>query len=229
MRYHRFYVNQPLGEEVNIEDAGIYNQIFRVFRLGTGSNVILFNCTDGMDHHYEIMNFSKKSFSLKRSASYSVPSPVKDKILAMSYIKPDNLLFCVASGVSLGVTRIVFFRSKHSMVYSVNKERVFKTITEALEQSGRADMPEVLYFDSLDDLCKHYNTKNIVFGALRVGVSREENAQLSSVDGCIVGPEGGFDEDEERLMAKYFRPVSLSGFVLRAEVACISILSKYTI
>ena len=43
MRLHRFYVLQPLGEEVVIDDVSILKQWNKVFRYKKGDFVILFN------------------------------------------------------------------------------------------------------------------------------------------------------------------------------------------
>jgi hypothetical protein len=43
MRLHRFYVLQPLGEEVVIDDVSLVNQWTKVFRYQLSNFVILFN------------------------------------------------------------------------------------------------------------------------------------------------------------------------------------------
>jgi 16S rRNA U1498 N3-methylase RsmE len=63
MRLHRFYVTQPLGEEIVVDDVSTIKQWSRVFRYKQGDFVTLF---DGhyKDCTYEIASMDQKEARL---------------------------------------------------------------------------------------------------------------------------------------------------------------------
>ena len=94
MRLHRFYVSQPLGEEVVIDDVSLVKQWIHVFRYAPGDFVILFN-GDGYDHHYSLVTTTKTSCSLIRTKQFPSYIPKQQLTLCLSLIKKMllNLLY----------------------------------------------------------------------------------------------------------------------------------------
>ena len=106
MRLHRFYVEQPLGEEVVIDDVSTIKQWAKVFRYSQGDFVILFN-GDGKDYHYVLEVLTQKECTLARVKSASAYIPSKKTYLYLSIIKKDNFEMVVEKASELGVTDIV--------------------------------------------------------------------------------------------------------------------------
>lgn len=225
MRLHRFYVSQPLGEDVVINDVSIIKQWLKVFRYTTGVSVILFN-GDGNDCTYSIESITPTRSCLKRLESHPSFIPLKNIALYLSLIKKDNFELVVQKATELGVTKIVPIISSRSEKKSLNQERLLKIAVEASEQCGRGNLPIIAPILSLNDVFKMEKLTNVSFVLQMGGVSWNEtlisNKGKGDTISIFIGPEGGWSTDEEKLFAdKKVRSVSLGNTVLRAETAAI--------
>ena len=141
----------------------------------------------------------------------------------------------VQKATELGVKEILPFESARTVVKARGergkhkKERWDKIAIEASKQCGRVELPkikETVYFDTILDSIPKYNltvmpcfSKKAVFlkGALK------NKAKKLFV---IIGPEGGFTDDEiRRAEEKGAVSVSLGSLVLRSETAAIATIS----
>lgn len=232
MRLHRFFVEEKIeeGKEFILKNEEQIHQIAKVFRLGVGDEVVLFDGS-GFDFVSKIIDLEKKEiiFSLNEKKEAVIP---KNKIhLFLSAIRKERFEWAAEKATELGVssiTPIITSRSEHT---HLNFERLKKIVIEASEQCGRGDIPEVNESIELEKI----NFRGEVLVADFDGVPFP-NLQLSTSNfQLFVGPEGGWS-DEERKFFKENLPagrqenakfVSLGELTLRAETAAISFLSKF--
>ena len=142
MRLHRFYVSQPLGEEVVIEDSLTIKQWLKVFRYDVGDFVILFN-GDGYDYSYSLQTITKQSCTLARKKHDVSYLPTKKITLCLSLIKKDNFELVVQKATELGVSTIIPIITSRSEKKNLSFERLEKIVREASEQCGRGDIPMI--------------------------------------------------------------------------------------
>ncbi|MCF7844179.1 16S rRNA (uracil(1498)-N(3))-methyltransferase [Candidatus Gracilibacteria bacterium] len=232
MRLHRFYVSQPLGEEVVIEDVSKIKQWIKVFRYSVGDFVILFN-GDSNDYTYSIDSVSDKKCSLvlhKKLPSY-IPS--RKINLYLSVIKKDNFELVVQKATELGVTAIIPIISERSEKKNLNDDRLHKIAMEAGEQCGRGDIPTISPILSLSKALEVIPTADRsiflqINGTPFNDKVLQEKIRSSSNLNLFIGPEGGWSDDEEILFSKYnISSVSLGNTVLRAETAAIATCSLF--
>ena len=92
-----------------------------------------------------------------------------------------------------------------------------KILINSCQQCGRSNLPEIEILNSSNE----FFTKYPDFYALDFN-----GEKITSTD-CkfpfLIGPEGGFSEEERKNFKKIFK---LDGFILRSETAAISIASK---
>jgi 16S rRNA (uracil1498-N3)-methyltransferase len=232
MRLHRFYVSQPLGEEVVIEDGLTIKQWIKVFRYDVGDFVILFN-GDGYNYTYTLTKTTNASCTLLLSEKKEVSLPIHRSFLFLSVIKKDLFELVVEKATESGITDIVPLISEHTEKKNLNVERLKNIIKEATEQCGRTDLPvfhtPVTFSDSFSFLASHNVSLSetyvtTLFGEplqsiLAKNVSVEKNKSASAT-AFFVGPEGGWSENEEIIIKeKEVVAVSLGTTVLRAETA----------
>ena len=150
MRLHRFYVKQPLGEEIVVDDVSTIKQWTRVFRYKAGDLVILF---DGhfKDCTYEITSVSAKEVALHLISLKEIPPQDKTLTIYVSVIKKDNFELVVQKCTELGVSRIVPILAEHSEKKNINIERLEIIAKEAAEQCGRGDVPIIEEVVTLSD------------------------------------------------------------------------------
>lgn len=239
MRLHRFYVSQPLGEDVVINDVSLIKQWAKVFRYTIDDFVILFN-GDGNDITFSIKSLDKKECVLMHIKQTSSYIPNKKITLFVSCIKKDNFELIVQKVTELGVTSIVPLISERSEKKNLNTERLHKIAIEASEQSGRGDVPSISSILPLASALKMISqSKKENSFVLQVGGISFNDTELQKKIrnvknvNLFIGPEGGWSPLEEAIFTeKCVIAVSLGQTVLRAEtaaiVACAFMSNLYT-
>jgi 16S rRNA (uracil1498-N3)-methyltransferase len=227
MRLHRFYAQQPLGEEVVIDDVSLIAQWTKVLRYDSGDSVILFN-GDGFDYTYTITDISRKACNLrviKTSASYI---PQHKSYLFLASIKKDLFELTTEKAVELGVTDIIPISTDRTGKKNLDYRRLELTIKEAIEQSGRGDIPRLHSELSLEQalLFAKENVDASIYVATLGGEPFTSTMKPTKDFALFIGPEGGWSDPEENLFttASLIR-ISLGKTTLRAETAAISAIS----
>mgnify|MGYP003532462070 FL=1 len=224
MRLHRFYVLQPLGEEVVIDDVSLVSQWMKVFRYQIGDFVILFN-GDGNDYSYSLHEISKKSVTLIRTKSTPSYIPKRKITLYLSVIKKDNFELVVQKATELGITSIVPILSLRSEKKNLSLERLQKIATEASEQCGRGDIPLINNVTTLDTALSSLppTTYSIMFNMNEKSLLPLPKSTDDTELALFTGPEGGWGDGDITLMeSANLHKYSLGQTTLRAETAAIS-------
>lgn len=151
-------------------------------------------------------------------------------------IKQDKIELIIQKANELGASDITIFKSKFSQNnYLENKfDRFNKIAVESSKQCVRANpifINKIISFNEMQEKLKSYDL--VVFAYEKSKNSLKEylkNKNFNSV-AVIVGPEGGFSEDEVLLLNKKYLNISLGSQILRAETACLYLVSilKYEI
>lgn len=227
----RFFCPMPLTAGATIElPAEVAHHADRVLRLKAGETVTLFN-GEGGEFPAELVSLGKKAHAtLGERQSTERESPLEVS-LAQSLVSSDKMDWVLQKAVELGVSRIQPVASTRSVV-KLSTERAEKrmehwrqVVISACEQCGRNTLPQL---EPLQSLPRHLATPG---NALRLFLSPwaseriHDLARPARVE-LLVGPEGGFtDEEEQAARAAGFRPVSLGPRVLRTETAGLAALS----
>ncbi|MBQ0066393.1 MAG: 16S rRNA (uracil(1498)-N(3))-methyltransferase [Firmicutes bacterium] len=153
--------------------------------------------------------------------------------LCASLIKQEKFEWMIQKCVELGVTRIVPFESKFSVVHIDAKkeakklERWNSIALAACKQSNRTTLVEITPVQTLSNLKNYRSELNVV------AYEKEETKHLAhtlqqpfqSITVCI-GCEGGLDRKEvDQLEEMGFVSCSLGNNILRAETAACYLLS----
>lgn len=155
--------------------------------------------------------------------------------LLFALTKGDRTDLVVQKATELGVKRIALIQSERTVVRYEEKDiakkcaRYQKIMKEASEQSHRLIVPEMMGIFNLKKLPKE------VFSDLNyVGYEKDAsdvNGMFANFDKkksitILIGPEGGFSEEEiNNLVKQGFIRTSLGKRILRAETAAIYALS----
>lgn len=225
MRLHRFYVPQPLGEEVVIEDVSTIKQWLKVFRYISGDFVILFN-GDGVDYTYTLMSVTQKSCTLSYAKHSPLSIPPRKTTLYLSLIKKDLFELVVQKATECGITEIVPLVSDHTERKNIDLKRLKSISIEASELSGRFNIPIIHDTITLREVVATFKKENLPSSRILVaslyGTAFEHTHLQESASSCsfLIGPEGGWSKEEEELFKKEnYTLVSLGRTVLRAETA----------
>lgn len=225
MRLHRFYTKHIIdkGTINSFAQLGLVHQLSRVFRLHSGDKCIFFDGS-GNDYVSEIVSMHGEKLEFKVLET----KPVKrhsdrELTLAVSLVKKDNFEWVVQKGTELGVSEFIPVISERSEKKSFNMERAQKIMIEAVEQSGRSELPTIGEPVELPDFVQSKNKELVVFHISGEDFSPKDFTNLKQITACV-GPEGGWSDKEIEMFKKSgARIVKLNTPVLRAETAAVSI------
>ena len=253
----RLHVNQALeaGAEI-VPEAGQTHYLMNVMRLKAGEELLLFNGRDG-EWRAVLAEAGKRGCRLKALAQTRPQSSPPDLELAIALVKRARLETIVEKAAELGCRRVRLVLTRRTNADRAKTERLQAIATEASEQTGRLDAPEVVEPVKLERLLDAWpDGRRLMFcdeagddpdkpwggaeGRARPvlsalpslrGVEREDEQYPSPSAGwtILIGPEGGFDPAErERLRSLAFvTPVTLGPRILRADTAAISALTLW--
>lgn len=151
----------------------------------------------------------------------------KKVALGIGFIRPNRLEFVLEKCTELGVNNFYLYRSEHSNYFSANMGRYMKILRQAIKQSVRFYLPELMVFKEFDDFLNSTEKTALKVAAID---SRQTKIDLLEKGNDLlycVGPEGGFSENEIKQMRdKNFNFVSLGEYRLRAETAAMAGIAK---
>lgn len=207
-----------------------------VLRHNIGDNIIINNMNCNIVYmSKEIAIVNKLGDILEKG------KPSIDITLYPAFLKSDKMDYLVQKSVELGVTDIVPFFSKNTIVKLdekdrlKRKEKLEKIAIEATKQCGRTDGVNVHEFVNFNDMLKIINKHDFCIFAYEnetlsvksvINNLKKENTIYKDI-AVIVGPEGGFDikEVEQLNSIKNVHTVSLGERILRAETASMNLIT----
>lgn len=239
MRLHRFYIENNISDkgEIKVVSQAFLNQVKRVFRLGSGDKLVLFNGS-GFDYVCEITDYDKDSVYLRLIEKKENQGKPKTKvILFSSIVKRDKFEWIAEKTTELGVSQIIPVISRRSEKKDLNEDRLKKIIIEASEQSGRDEIPELHEVISLEQALEllgemknnsSNNRKEIITIAFHPeGDDDFEKLSSDKTYAIFIGPEGGWADEEISLFHRNNISVkTLGSQILKAETAAIAAVSK---
>src|SRR3984957_19924187 len=231
-RTPRLYVSQDLAEGAEVKlDPQQTNYLVNVLRLGAGAPTLLFNARDG-EFSASLAASSRKAASLIVGAQSRPQETPPDVDYLFAPLKHTRLDYMAQKAVERGASRLRPVITRHTQVSRVNLERLQANAIEACEQCGVIWIPEIAPVEPLAEALKRWPPERLL-------VFCDEDAEvISSLDalatahadsgvGLLIGPEGGFDDNERAaiLSAPRVMRLSLGPRILRADTAAVAALT----
>ncbi len=134
--------------------------------------------------------------------------------------RTDDLL---NMATQMGVAEFLPVITARTNANHINWERMQKIVVEAAEQSNRNTVPKILKPIKFSEL----DLSNVVFADERAAYGKELDSVNVNINAILVGPEGGFSEEEfNALDAAGAHGISLGKTILRAELAASIAIAK---
>jgi 16S rRNA (uracil1498-N3)-methyltransferase len=229
-RSPRLYVDAPLGEGVNVTlERGQAHYLATVLRLKSGSHILVFNGRDG--EWSATLAVAKRAAILTLGPKTREQTPPTDLHYLFAPLKAARLDYMVQKAVEMGVSLLQPALTRHSQVTRLNTERMRANAIEAAEQCGILSVPAVMPPLSLSRLLAERDpARRLVFCDEDAEVTNPV-AALSGLPrsplAVLIGPEGGFAEDERATLLKLPNVIriSLGPRILRADTAAVAALT----
>jgi 16S rRNA (uracil1498-N3)-methyltransferase len=230
----RLYVDQPLAEQAPIPLAPEQLHYLRdVLRLSAGDNVLVFNGREG--EWRATLALAKKTGTLTAAEQVRPQTRAGDLHYCFAPLKHARLDYMVQKAVEMGASHLLPVLTQRTQVTRVNSERMRANAIEAAEQCGILTVPVIADPISLGAL-------PAALGAERLLIFCDEAAEIADPVAALaahvpkgrcqplavlIGPEGGFTEEERATLLRLPRVVrlALGPRILRADTAAVAALS----
>jgi 16S rRNA (uracil1498-N3)-methyltransferase len=228
----RLFVDAPLaaGETVALERSQS-NYLGNVLRLSAGDTILVFNGCEG--------EWQASIAGRKRPDSLTIvaQSRPQDRLPDLAYVfaplKHARLDYMVQKAVEMGASSLQPVLTRFTQVGRVNGERMRANVIEAAEQCGILSLATVEEPVPLDRYLSQREAQRLLvfcdeaadtanpLQALQGGL-----AASSGID-VLIGPEGGFAEEERAVLLRQPQTLrlSLGPRVLRADTAAVAALA----
>jgi 16S rRNA (uracil1498-N3)-methyltransferase len=236
-RTPRLYVETPLGEGASIAlGPSQANYLGNVLRLKTGDSVLVFNGRDG-EWRSALAGAGKRRLALTVVSRTRPQAGAFDLHYLFAPLKHARLDYMAQKAVEMGASRLQPVITRHAQVARLNLERMRANAIEAAEQCGILTLPEIgapLTFERL--LAERDPARLLVFCDEDADV-RDPIAALAAARGAggpepiplavLVGPEGGFAQEERAALLELPNAVrlALGPRILRADTAAVAALA----
>jgi 16S rRNA (uracil1498-N3)-methyltransferase len=201
-----------------------------VLRKAVGDEVVVFNGRDGA-WLCRLASDSKKSVALDLVEQIAPQTPPSDLWYGFAPLKSERLDYVVQKAVEMGAGTIQPVLTRFTQVSRLKHERLVANAIEATEQCEVLSVPQVETEVTLERLLDAWPADRALVLADEGEASSSPVEALGALRGrrigLLIGPEGGFsDEERARLRAlPYVVPISLGPRILRADTAAVAALA----
>lgn len=241
---HHIFVNEKLisleAHKIEISkniDMENFNHLAKVLRVKVGEyvlcSVVPFNFT--FDYRTKVSSITNDKIVIdieEKTKANELPIKIN---LYQGLPKFDKLEFIIEKAVELGAYSVTPVFNQFSIAkmegkkVSAKLERLNKIARSAAEQSKRNIIPEVrcpMCFDDMLNIISGEN--NILFyeNAESIKKTKEYIKSIRDEVNIIIGPEGGFSDNEiEKAKKAGIEILSLGNRILRTETAAVTAFS----
>jgi 16S rRNA (uracil1498-N3)-methyltransferase len=238
-RTPRLYVEAPLAAGTTLPlDRDQINYLVNVLRRKNGDPVLVFNGRDG-EWRARVEGAGRKGAALSILEEKRPQTVPADLHYLFTPLKQARLDYLVQKAVELGVSRLAPVLTQHGQVARVNPDRIRANAIEAAEQCGILNLPEIAAPIPLARLLAEWVPERLMVFCDEeapvtdpIKVLQEARGSTPLLPGVmpvsvLVGPEGGFSEDERAALLKLPNLVrlSLGPRILRADTAAVAVLA----
>lgn len=224
----RLFVRTPLAQWTQIElDGAPAHYLVNVLRVKAGAELLLF---DGISGEWlaKIVMLRKGRAVVVAERRTREPEAIPDAWLAFAPVKRTQTDWLVEKATELGAAKLIPVMTQRTNTERVRLQRLEAIAIEAAEQCGRTVLPEIAEPVPLKALIETNHGRALYF-ADEGGGEPAASAFKPGPALILIGPEGGFTDDERALVraAPSAVAISLGPRILRAETAALAALSAY--
>lgn len=228
----RLFVTSDLSTDARLTlDEGQSRYLAAVMRLATGDLLLVFNGRDG-EWRASVEAVGKRAVTLVVEAQARPQAIGPDLDLLVALVKRARLETIVEKAAELGARRIRPVITERTNADHTRVDRLQAIATEAAEQTGRLDVPQVWEPVKLEKLLGTWDEGRSLLFCDEAGDAKPALEALAGASGpwaILIGPEGGFSPKERQALREqpFATPATLGPRILRADTAAISALTLW--
>lgn len=224
----RLFVEHPLGEGQSVPlSRAQAHYAFGVMRLGMGDAVALFNGADG-EWRADVIDAGKKAGVLHCQIQTAPQRDPPDLWLLFAPIKKARTDFIVEKATEMGAARILPVQTAYTNAERIRRDRLQAHAVEAAEQCGGTYVPEVADIQRLDRLLDEWPPdRHLMFCDEMLAGQAQGLPKIAGPWAILIGPEGGFSDEERARLRGMAHAVSLGPRILRADTAAVAALTLW--
>lgn len=232
-RSPRLFVDVPFAADATISlDRNQSNYLGNVLRLSAGASVLVFNGKDG--EWQAAISGGKRADRLTLLAQTRPQDRLPDVTYVFAPLKHARLDYMVQKAIEMGSAALQPVMTRFTQASRVNTERMRANVVEAAEQCGILSVATVAEPLNLPKYLDQRDTKRLLIfcdEAAEVAdpVAALTGAREAAANGIdvLIGPEGGFAEEERALLLKQANilRLALGPRIMRADTAAVAALA----
>ncbi|QQN63685.1 16S rRNA (uracil(1498)-N(3))-methyltransferase [Bradyrhizobium diazoefficiens] len=231
-RAPRLFVDAPLARDARVPlDRDQSNYLGNVLRLAAGAEVLVFNGRDG--EWQAAIEGRKRPDNLIILQQIRLQDRLPDLAYVFAPLKHARLDYMVQKAVEMGVAALQPVLSRFTQASRVNTERMRANVVEAAEQCGILSLATVAEPIPLERFLGQRPVERLL---IFCDEAAEVENPVQSLQGArdagqgidvLIGPEGGFAEEERALLLRQPKTLrlALGPRIMRADTAAVAALA----
>ncbi|MGY4511785.1 16S rRNA (uracil(1498)-N(3))-methyltransferase [Bradyrhizobium sp. USDA 3650] len=227
----RLFVNAPLAQDGRVGlDRDQSNYLGNVLRLAAGAEVLAFNGRDG--EWQAAIEGRKRPDGLVILQQTRPQDRLPDLAYVFAPLKHARLDYMVQKAIEMGAASLQPVLTRFTQASRVNTDRMRANVVEAAEQCGILSIATVAEPMPLERfLSQRAAGRLLIFcdeaAELENPIQSLQGAQRADGIDVLIGPEGGFAEEERALLLRQPKilRLALGPRIMRADTAAVAALA----
>jgi len=223
----RIFLDRPLKESsiLDIENSD-FHYLKNVMRIKIEDQILVFNGVDG-EWICKIIRINRDLINLEVLQKQKEQLSYEPLRCYFTPLNNNRHNYIIEKLTELGITKFTPVITDYTNTKNLNIQKLYLRAKEAAEQSGLMIVPEITEQKLLSDLIiEEFNKEIILFCDEKKNTALPNdvlNGVKEKIVSFLIGPEGGFSDNERMNMIKLgnVKPVSLGSRILRADTAAI--------
>ena len=230
-RMQRLFLDADIAADQPIEASSEqFNYLANVLRLEAEAEVLIFNGRDG--EWLARLSFPTRKRILLAPAEQTRPQPpAADLHYLFAPLKVGRLDYLVQKAVEMGAGLLQPVMTQHVQGKIGSIDRLRANAVEAAEQCGILAIPDVAEPIKLSDLLDRWPRDRRIIYCDEGDAGQNPLPLLRAISekrlALLVGPEGGFSEEERKLLRSldFVTAIPLGPRILRADTAAVAAMA----
>jgi 16S rRNA (uracil1498-N3)-methyltransferase len=231
-RAPRLFVDAPLAQDARVPlDRDQSNYLGNVLRLAAGAEVLAFNGREG--EWQAAIEGRKRPDNLVILQQVRAQDRLPDLTYVFAPLKHARLDYMVQKAIEMGAATLQPVQTRFTQASRVNTERMRANVVEAAEQCGILSIATVAEPMPLERYLGHRPADRLLIFCDEAAEVQDPVQSLRAAGEAnqgldvLIGPEGGFAEEERALLLRQPKilRLALGPRIMRADTAAVAALA----